>query len=519
MKMLIVDDEEHVREGIELSIDWNSHGIYRLFVAENGLEALEIVRTQHPELIICDMSMHVMDGPTFLGKLREEGWTSKVIVLSGYQQFNYARATLLASGVDYLLKPFKIRDLDEAIHKACSQVRAERQKRLDELSVNQRLHEADQAAKEQRFASLIEGENASGEVLASFLASLGIDPEGFYTATFLPRNGDDLVRQYYNGDERLFNYALQNITGEMLGRYGNWCFIRYESFIIVLISADSEACDVQGKITQLQNAWRHTLRLATFVGLRNERISAAQLQSAMLEEKSIILSSNILHEGKPGERNAAYLNAFMAKELIILEAVRAKNIQQIKTIIRDFASELIAKQCVTIRELQHYTVEINLLLMRIYTQLKDDRLYETMPLWICELEEWSARLEQIFNEMIALIDYSKVELSHTHHVLAVRNYIHDHLKDDITLAGLAERFHFSPQYLAKRFKQEYNTTIIHYLNQQRMEKASSLLLHTDMSVQAIATESGFEELNYFSKVFRKYFGLSPTSYRKREAHH
>jgi len=513
MKLLIVDDEEHVREGIELSIDWNRHNIDQIYMAENGLEALELVRSHQPEIIICDMSMHIMDGPQFLEKLREEGWTSKVIVLSGYQQFDYARATLLASGVDYLLKPFKINDLDQAIHKACSQVIEERKKQLNELSANFRINEVNHLAKEHRFASLIEEEHAAGE-LASFLTSIGIDQDSFFIVTFLPRNKDELVKQYYAGDEQLFNFALKNITEEFFDAFGKWYFIQYEAFIILLISSNRAQYDVQSKINQLLEAWRRTLRLNAFVGFYSQRISAEKLQSTLLEEKSAILSSNIISNGKKGDKTASSYS-FMDKETLILEAVRTKNMQHIKEMISGFSAELTSKQFVSLRELQHYTVEINLLLMRIYSQLKDDRLHETMPLWISRLDEWAARLEQIFSEMMELIDYSKVELSHTQHILAVRNYINDHLKDDITLASLAERFHFSAQYLAKRFKEEYNTTIIHYLTQLRMEKASSLLIHTDLSIQDVATESGFEELNYFGKVFRKYYNLSPTSYRKK----
>jgi len=150
--------------------------------------------------------------------------------------------------------------------------------------------------------------------------------------------------------------------------------------------------------------------------------------------------------------------------------------------------------------------------MRIYAQLSDERFYETEPLWMTQLGGGATKLKLIFHNMIAT---SKAELSQLQPIVAVRNYINDHMKEDITLAGLAETFHFSPQYLAKKFKEEYDTTIMNYLTQLRMDKAGSLLAHTELPIQEIASESGFEELNYFSKVFKKYTGLSPTSYRKK----
>ncbi|GIP18946.1 hypothetical protein J40TS1_45880 [Paenibacillus montaniterrae] len=514
MKLLIVDDEEHVREGIELSIDWSQYQINEILMAEHGLEALELVRQHQPELIICDMSMHIMDGPQFLEKLREEGWSSKVIVLSGYQQFNYTRATLLANGVDYLLKPFKISDLDKAIQKACSQIKQEQEARLKELSTNFRLNEVNHLVNEQRFASLIEEEQVSSKALTSFLDSLGIDSEQFYVVTFLPRNKDVIVKQYYARDEQLFNFAINNIIKELFEPLGRWYALQYEAFIILFISSSLLLVDIEQAVHKLQEAWRRTLRLNCFVGFHKQSLASSGLQQALLEEKSAILNCNVLNQTARQTEKAVTINYFFDKERVILEAVRTKNKQYLHELITAFTDELAAKGVVTLRELQHYTVEINLLLMRIYAQLSEVRFHETMPLWLSQLEEWAARLEQIFGDLLELIDYSKVELSHTQPIVAVRNYINDHMKEDITLASLADKFHFSPQYLAKKFKEEYNTTIMNYLAQLRMEKASSLLAHTDLSIQEVAIESGFEELNYFSKVFKKHFGLSPTTYRK-----
>lgn len=517
MKLLIVDDEEHVREGIELAIDWSSYQIDRILMAEHGLEALELVREHHPEIIICDMSMHIMDGPQFLEKLREEGWTSKVIVLSGYQEFSYTRATLLANGVDYLLKPFKINDLEKAVQKALAQVKKEQDARLKELSTAFKLNEVNQLYNEQRFSNLIEEEKLSLKALSSFLSELGLDPKALYAATFLPRNKEHVIKQYYARDEQLFNFAAKNIIQELVSPIGPSYVIHYEAFIILLMNSRMLPEDIEHAVLSIQKAWQRILRLSSFVGFQRQQIDASGLIQALSEQRSMILSSNILNESisrKPASHSNA-VQFFIDKEFVILEALRTKNKDYLSELIAEFTEDLSSKQVVSLRELQHYTVEINLLLMRIYTQLKDERLHETMPLWLSQLDEWSMKLSQIFYDIIDKIDYNKVVLQTSNPILAVRNFINDHMKEDITLASLADRFHISPQYLAKRFKEEYQTTVMNYLTQLRMEKACSLLMHTDLSIQQIAAESGFVELNYFSKVFRKHVGLSPSSYRKK----
>ncbi|WP_028562995.1 response regulator [Paenibacillus pinihumi] len=514
MKLLIVDDEEHVREGIELSIEWQNYKINQILMAENGLEALEIVREYNPELIICDMNMHIMDGTEFLEKLREEGWTSKVIVLSGYQQFSYTRATLIANGVDYLLKPFKISDLDKAVQKACDQIKKEQEVSLKERSTNFRLNEVNHLVMEQRFSRLIEEEQVSKEELDAFLAALGINPDSFYVVTFLPRNKDAVVKQYYARDEQLLNYSMKNIVKDLVEPLGNWYALQHEEFMIVFLTSDYLLADIEMAVNELQKAWKKTLRLSSFSGFYKMRLTAGKLQVALIEEKSMILNCNVFGHMKSGCKPAV-VHFFTDKERVILEAVLTKNKLYLHGLVESFEMELAALEAVSLRELQHYTMEINLLLVRVYLQLKSSSFHETMPLWISNLDEWSSKLKQIFSDMLESIDYGRLEISPALSVATVRNYIMDHMKEEITLAGLAELFHFSPQYLAKKFKEEYGTTIMNYLTRIRIEKACSLLDHTKLSIQEVAIESGFEELNYFSKVFKKHTAFTPSGYRKK----
>lgn len=118
MNVLIVDDEEHVREAIDLSVDWEKFGVTGRYMAENGIEALECLKTYKPAVMFCDMRMPQMNGIELLQKIKEEGYDTHVIVISGYDDFEYTRATIKAKGVDYILKPFRRKDVEDALQKA-----------------------------------------------------------------------------------------------------------------------------------------------------------------------------------------------------------------------------------------------------------------------------------------------------------------------------------------------------------------------------------------------------------------
>jgi two-component system response regulator YesN len=512
MKVLIVDDEEHVREGVELAIDWEKYGVRDILMAEDGVEALELVRREDPELIVCDMSMPRMDGPRFLELLRQEGWNAKVIVLSGYQEFRYARATLLASGVDYLLKPFKIDDLDRVVAKAVDSVRQSRDLQTEDIRKNYRLKEADSLLNEQKMAALLANEPVQEESLLQLLQDVGLSDKPFYALAFLPINGSDVVERYYLGDESLYWFSVKNVLRDIVSRVGPYYGFPYDSVFVVLLQAELDAVELDHYRHRIGEAWEGALRLRTISGASRHPATAGGLSSALKAAKADILSANIFDPSQRREppKAESYLSV-MDYEVLVLEAIRNRDKGQLRQLVRQFADRLRSKPYVPVKELQHYAAETNLLLMRILHHLPEQHPAEAMPLWISDLGEWERAFLSIFE---SLIDNVNEDASTVQTISAVRNYIADHLREDITLPMLAEKFHFSPQYLSKRFKETYRTTVMNYVTQSRMEKAGALLKHTELSVTDIAAAVGYEDDNYFGKVFRKHFGAAPTQYRK-----
>ena len=115
LKVLIVEDEEMIRKGIVLTVDWAALDCVVVGEAANGLEGLEAARRLEPTLIITDLKMPQMDGIEMLRALREEGCKAYVIILTAYDHFAYAQSALRLGAVDYLLKPFHDGDLENAI--------------------------------------------------------------------------------------------------------------------------------------------------------------------------------------------------------------------------------------------------------------------------------------------------------------------------------------------------------------------------------------------------------------------
>ncbi|MBQ9648341.1 MAG: response regulator [Oscillospiraceae bacterium] len=115
LKVLVVEDEEMIRKGIVLAVDWAALDCVVVGEAANGVEALEAVERLEPSLIITDLKMPQMDGLEMLRRLRERGNNAYVIILTAYDSFEYAQTALRLGAVDFLLKPFRDGELEEAV--------------------------------------------------------------------------------------------------------------------------------------------------------------------------------------------------------------------------------------------------------------------------------------------------------------------------------------------------------------------------------------------------------------------
>lgn len=132
MKVLVVEDEEMIRKGIVLTVDWAALGCVVVGEASDGIEGLEAVKRLEPNLIITDVKMPRMDGLEMFRRLRQEGCTARVIILTAYDNFTYVQSALRLGAVDYLLKPFHDGDLEKAI----AQFKEREEKHQDAVSVS-----------------------------------------------------------------------------------------------------------------------------------------------------------------------------------------------------------------------------------------------------------------------------------------------------------------------------------------------------------------------------------------------
>ncbi|WP_248928601.1 response regulator transcription factor [Paenibacillus hamazuiensis] len=517
MKVLIADDEDHVREGIELAVDWEKYGVTELLFAEEGQTAVELIRAHRPAVMFCDMSMPGTDGLALLRQVREEGFRTQIIVVSGYDDFIYTRASIKASAVDYILKPFKKLDLEQALEKAIGEWSKQESSQSLARENEHRLRQADSLLHEQKLAMYFKGEIAFHEGIRSLFFKVGLPEHGLRAALLLPGNRAELVERRFYGDAELFVFALSNIAHEMLKDSGAYYLCRLGDDQWLLVTAACDGAGHERSVEKVVRAWKMTLGLNTLTGICESAANADKLPASVAAARAALLRCELLPAAGV-DKPVPELPSFAGQKLLLQKALENEDKTYAAEIVRSFAESLRRRGNLKLKELQACTIEANLLLHYEYRARGGGKEPSDMliPLWISDLGEWE---RAVIGSWWALIEEGAPDGPGSQGIQAIRQYIHRNFHENISLSALSERFHFSPQYIARKFKEMYDTTVVTYLTDVRMDKAKSLLEHTELSVMQISGELGYADENYFSKVFKKQTGLSPLQYRKQSKHH
>jgi two-component system response regulator YesN len=524
LKALLVDDEINILKNLQAVVPWSSLNIDLVGTARNGQKALELARELRPQLILCDIRMPVMDGIDFLGALREFDTEAEVIMMTGYQDFNYVRSVIRYEVKDYILKPIDYEELAITIKRLADGIR---ERMVEQHSMQQEWKQVFHLAYE--------------KVLYDRLVGLG----GSSTKTFLKFNemgGEQLSfammlvdvvdyskreRRWEDKERKLWNFAIHNILQENLVsfgvshsvlqvRNGEWCVL-IERMPPDLF--DREQCLIWAE--KLRYAVESYLKLSIRVAIHPAEVIFEQLARTYKSlQRSLNLSPAIVGTG-----------------VIVSEKVRAKEdtSQQLWDRIEEMVTGL--KRCDrrrTEKALKALNDSFRLLpetsferVAPIVHYLCIHLLREMRAMEVMTRDEEIAIWQQIdqhhgIKETLSVINHlvdqsiDSVMKKKTSDVLmlSAKDYIERNLSTELSIDVLADYLGISGSYFSLLFKQHFGETFVEYVTKQRMEMAKSLLALSNKSVTQVGQMVGYVERRYFTRVFNKYTGMLPSEFRE-----
>ena len=527
LKVFLAEDELVVREGLRDMIPWEQYGFSFAGEASDGEMALPLVRKIKPDVLITDIKMPFMDGLAFSRLVSKELPGTKIIILSGYDDFAYAQQAIELHVDQYLLKPITKANMIHALEQTKARIEEEREQQDYRQRFVRESQEYEHYARRLFFEKLVGGELSVSEIYEQAdRLELELDAEA-YNIVFFTLQPKERGTAYSEQSAALQDDLLQD-------------FLQFPDFLVFRGNALSYAVLLKGSkgqiealtgrcvelISQRCTAYEMSVDWYVAVGAPTERLSCLpQCYSAAnhalayrhLMPNVHVLKTEIL------ERRAK-LSAYSAVDQGHLDPALIQGFIQngLRTEIEDFVTEYydrLGDACDSLM-FRHYlllSARINALAAAEALGLDREQLAQRLPQ--PELDAPLALREyftQVLRTAIDMRDEESIRQSGGIVDSAVA-YIDLHYTDEnISLNTVARAINVSTNYLSAMFSQKTGMSFVEYLTQKRMTRAKQLLRQGGKRSGEVAAEIGYRDPRYFSFVFKKTQGCTPREYRAGE---
>ncbi len=512
MKLMIVDDDRQIREGIRYGIDWETVGIDQVRDYPNGRAALEELKDFKPDIILADIRMPQMNGLEFLHEVRKFDSEARFLILSAYADFDYAREALRNGANDYELKPVRMERLIQLVDR---QVRDIREMRLQ--------MEREEQEEKLRYALYHpEEERDLSEIILGLLGKAGSDRP--------VRILVNKIRIEY-GDEREIGKSEVEHELEGMADYFGGIFLRMErdrcKEIILFFCP--------GTVSVLQ-MYQQKIEIKNRIQAINERMKEERVTAtAGISDGH---SSRGIYRAWQEAGEALEESFYIGRGAVIFwEGLREDSIWTeektevlCKAVLQ--AGERADKEALgqAVTKLKRYAADarpgkgqLKEFLMRIVHELTknmEDYLSPEGMRTAWEQAEYLEEYIQAFGEFLLEVADQKAQKQRldlfSPTVAAAVKYLEKHFSEPVTIEKVAEELKKSPNYLSSIFKRETGRPFTDYLLRIRMEEARRLLQNTSFPVKMIAERVGYSDYVYFSKLFKKTFGCSASDCRNQK---
>lgn len=528
-KVLIADDEKWVRKGIRTTIDWQKHNVDTILEAKDGEEALELAKEHKPELIITDIKMPNLDGLEFISELRKFNEHTKIIIISGYSDFDYAKRALKLGAADYLMKPIDESMLDNIIGKCINDIAKEDGKRLDLLKNIDSLKEYMPLAQSYYLKLLLSQKIDNIQNICGKFESMNIDLD-FQKVIVICF---DIEYNLENGNiwdkaEDLAKFSIKNILQEFLEKFYSCYFVEASEKRIVCFLSDKHNTneDLKSILIEAVSAVKRFLKCNLTVGIgrgnsiENAFISFKESQEA-LEYEFFYGTVKVFDYVEINRVSKSPISDIISINYgTLVNSIKLGEKDSVLGILEDLSKVIY----LNLDKLSPFEVRAFLINLskRIYETLTaTDPLMSEFLAAVSEIESSLAVFTTIDGIFIYIKEFVCVNMEYAGHqpnkkkksIEDALKYISAHYNEDITMNSVANVFFLNSSYFSKIFNEYVGQTFSEYITKVRMNYAKDLLKVSYLKVYEVAEKVGYTDYRHFSKKFKELMGISPIEYR------
>lgn len=530
-RLMVVDDEALIRQGLLARLAFLGFEFEQIFEAGSGQEALKLFEKTRIDICIVDIQMPDMDGLTFIEEAKKPGGVfAQFILLSGYAEFAYAERAISLGVSDYLLKPLANEELSRAMDKAMGLLEeAARRRAMDssrerlvkkeqdfrlEREINALLNEKNAQANRNRYPQLQERypQLLSAEDQVLMLGILSIEADSYRQSCF------------EREDVELLRFSVRNVFSELASDGAKVIvdnLTNMEQMYLIFIGHEAMSLREEAEriFVRIHTLFEKKLDVFLAMGLSSCRKA---LDSAARKEAEEALkwrsAQDRINLCFYEDRKMLKVKNFPTAEMNLLGVLMERGDLEgmRKSIERIFAEQLHSRYS---GQFTHMILGriLNMALLAFPAgEGREERLEELMSGFALADETADPRklAERLYELLIRYIGQEFQEAHVEDKIRLAIQYMQQNFERNIAINELAERYGMSPNYFSTMFKRETNQSAIAYLTNLRVQKAVWYLENTEDSAVDISQRVGYEDSQYFFRVFKKTMGMTPLMYRK-----
>ena len=531
LKVFLVEDESIMREGLRDNIPWQQYGYEFVGEASDGEMALPLIRKAQPDVLITDIKMPFMDGLALSELVIKELPSTKIVIISGHDEFELARKAIQIGVEQYLLKPITRSALQKVLLDIREKIESEQDKKnyLEEFLLES--HEYEQFARRNFFEKVFSGTMPVQDIYSEAQKlDIEIDASSYNLILFNIQDADEARQGEGSGE-----YILENIQR---------AFMRYTEFIMfrwnvnsygILIMGDEEHIDelTNKGIGVIKRAVENLGENIDWSVAASDPVNRLSFLSECYKEVNRIFSYRFLIPGthilnkdmvkglSGNESNESYdkLDVNQVDPEILKGFLNKGTLDE----VADFAEGYIESLTEPLKSKlfrDYMVLNIRFAVLSYVQSIGGDQEEFLAGIELHRENEMAQNLSELKEYMTTLLNAAirlrdEKDSSQSKHILkkAIQYIEENYTDDELSLNEVASIINVSPNYFSAVFSTEMDKTFVEYVTDKRMEKAKKLLRTTEKLSGDIANEVGYKDPHYFSFVFKKTQGITPREYR------
>lgn len=505
VKVIVVDDEYLAREGMKRTINWAKYGCVFCGEAGDGCEGIELAEKVRPDLIITDIKMPGIDGIHMAQKIKEKLPDCKFIIITGYDDFEYARGAVKVNAVDFLLKPVDENEFINAVEKASKECNKTRENII--------------LTREKKLLNIMRGNIEGKDNIDAELLDIGVCADNILIVNFKNESYEK-----YRNSEIIKSIIKKHFPDK------SYLVECHEDKVALIVSAGiiKDSDDICRAIRNIQKEIYEDKKIVITAGVSNIN-SIYDLSNAYNESKEALKcrmymgKGSIIYYDKLKEENLVKWNSIIEIEKEIIIKLKACDRTELEKHLKKLYFGLFKENNIDYSTIKQTSIHIVLKSIDVLYEygISPEKLFDKnfniyrSTARLQTIKELYMFVKDVLERVLDCIKENNIS-AYESGIENALNYIKEHFCENISLSDVAKVAFLNESYLSRKIKKTLGINFTEYITKLRMEKAIEYFKDPNIKITDAAYRLGYQDYRYFSQTFKKYTGYLPSEWKEKQ---